>query len=162
MWAFMKRFARWVTVFGLLGAGAGWAQPLSSFDDIREQYQKYHDLTRLSYLYNRCAALQLNVAALLYRKGEKKGAQDFENLALHYMVLSEANEREIDKKRGQKSKETMKTVQRSVDHVSEVYSQRFKQNYARRKEYLVGDTQLESELNECNLPEVFTKKALAQ
>ena len=137
------------------------AAELSSFDEVRAQYQSYRDPTRLSYLYNRCAALQLNVSALLQRQGQKKGAQDFENLAQHYMVLSEANEREIDKKRGLKSKDTMKTVHRSVAHVSETYSARMKRNFAQRREYIVGDTQLESELSECNVPDVFTKKALA-
>lgn len=142
----------------LLSEAAG----LSTFDEIRTQYQNYRDPTRLSYLYNRCAALQLNVSALLMRKGQRQGAQDFENLAQHYMLLSEANEREIDKKRGLKSKETMKTVSRNVANVSEVYSKRMKENAAKRGDYLIGDAQLESELAECNLPEVFKKKAMAE
>lgn len=137
------------------------AAELPPFDEVRAKYQAYKDPTRLSYLFNRCAALQLNVAALLERKGQKKGAQDFEALAQHYMVLSEANEREIDKKRGLKSKETMKTVSRNVANVSEVYSKRMKNNYAQRREYIIGDTQLEAELAECNLPDAFKKKALA-
>jgi hypothetical protein len=137
------------------------AAELATFDEVRKQYQAYGDGTRLSYLYNRCAALQLNVSALLLRKGQKKGAQDFESLAQHYMVLSEANEREIDKKRGMKSKDTMKTVNRAVANVSEVYSMRMKDNFAKRGEYLIGDVQLEAELAECNLPEAFKKKALS-
>lgn len=135
---------------------------LSRFDEVRSQYKAYGDPTRVSYLYNRCAALQLNVAALMQRKGQKQGAQDFENLAQHYMVLSEANERDIDKKRGVKSKDTMKTVHRAVAHVSEVYSKRLKDNYAQRREYIVGDAQLEEELSECNFPDVFKSKALAR
>ena len=138
------------------------AANLTKFDEIRKQYQAYGDGTRLSYLYNRCAALQLNVAALLVRKGQKQGAADFENLAQHYMMLSEANEREMDKKRGIKSKDTMKVVNRSVSHVSDDYRQRMNENFAKRGEYLIGDVQLEDELKECNLPEVFKKSALAQ
>jgi len=138
------------------------AAELSTFDEVRTQYKTYRDPTRVSYLYNRCAALQLNVAALFQRKGQKKGAQDFEALAQHYMVLSEANERDTDKKRGLKSKDTMKTVQRNVGNVSEVYSKRLKVNFAKRGEYIVGDAQLEAELAECNLPEVFKKRALAE
>jgi hypothetical protein len=136
------------------------AAELPTFDEVRAQYQSYKDPTRVSYLYNRCAALQLNVAALMQRKGQKQGAKDFESLAQHYMVLSEANERETDKKRGFKSKDTMKTVQRNVGNVSEAYSQRLKANFAKRGEYIVGDAQLEAELAECNLPEAFKKKAL--
>jgi hypothetical protein len=138
------------------------AAELSTFDEVRTQYKTYRDPTRVSYLYNRCAALQLNVSALLQRKGQKKGAQDFEALAQHYMVLSEANERDTDKKRGLKSKDTMKTVQRNVGNVSEVYSKRLKDNFAKRGEYIVGDAQLEAELSECNLPEAFKNKALAE
>jgi len=136
------------------------AAELVTFDAVRKQYQSYRDPTRLSYLFNRCAALQLNVSALLERKGQKQGAKDFENLAQHYMVLSEANEREIDKKRGMKSKETMKTVNRAVANVAEIYGKRMKDNYAQRREYIIGDAQLESELSECNLPDVFKKKAM--
>jgi len=145
----------------LLGAFAAQAAELATFDEVRSQYQSYKDPTRVSYLYNRCAALQLNVAALLARKGQAKPAQDFEALAQHYMVLSEANEREIDKKRGLKSKDTMKTVQRNVATVSEVYSKRLKSNFSKRGDYVVGDTQLESELNECVVVEVFVKKAIS-
>jgi hypothetical protein len=36
------------------------------------------------------------------------------------------------------------------------------ENFAKRGEYLIGDVQLEDELKECNLPEVFKKSALAQ
>ncbi len=156
----MKSQTLLVSSLLLLGA-ASQAATLSTFDEVRTQYQNYRDPTRVSYLFNRCAALQLNVSALLQRKGQKKGAQDFEALAQHYMVLSEANERETDKKRGLKSKDTMKTVQRNVANVSEVYSKRLKDNFAKRGEYIVGDAQLEAELAECNLPEVFKKKALA-
>ena len=134
---------------------------MSTFNEERTKYHSYKDPTRLSYLYNRCAALQLNVAALLSRKGKAQGAKDFEALAQHYMVLSEANEREIDKKRGLKSKDTMKTVHRSVANVSELYTKRMNSNFAKRGDYIVGDTQLESELAECNLPDVFRKSLLA-
>jgi hypothetical protein len=157
----MKLFI-FLAMSGLLSALPSQAAELSTFDEVRAQYQTYRDPTRLSYLYNRCAALQLNVSALLQRKGQKQGAKDFEGLAQHYMVLSEANEREIDKKRGLKSKDTMKTVNRSVAHVSEAYSLRIKDNYAKRRDYIMGDAQLEAELAECNLPEVFKKKALAE
>ena len=137
------------------------AEPWPSFDEVRSRFRDTNDMGRVSYLYRRCAALQLNVSALLQRKGQKQGAHDFENLAQHYMVLSEANEREIDKKRGMKSKDTMKTVNRSVAHVSELYSKRMKANYAQRGDYLIGDAQLEAELADCNVPDAFKKKATA-
>jgi hypothetical protein len=142
-------------------AWAAQAAEMTTFDEVRAQYQSYKDPTRLSYLYNRCAALQLNVAALLSRKGQTKGAKDFEALAQHYMVLSEANEREIDKKRGLKSKDLTQTVHRNVGVVSEVYSKRLKDNFGKRGDYIVGDTQLEAELSECVAVEVFVKKAIS-
>lgn len=137
------------------------AGELATFDEVRKQYQSYKDPTRVSYLYNRCAALQLNVSALLARKGQTQGAKDFETLAQHYMVLSEANEREIDKKRGLKSKDTVKTVHRNVAIVSEVYSKRLKANFLKRGDYVVGDAQLESEINECLVVDTFVKKAVS-
>ena len=146
----------WAVV--LLLSQSSQAAELSSFDEERSKYLSYKDPTRLSYLYNRCAALQLNVAALLSRKKQAQGAKDFEALAQHYMVLSEANEREIDKKRGLKSKDTMKTVHRNVATVSEIYSQRMKRNFLRAGEYVRGDVQLEEELQECMNPDTFVKK----
>jgi hypothetical protein len=137
------------------------ASELATFDEVRAKYQSYKDPTRVSYLYNRCAALELNIAALMTRKGQAQGAKDFELLAQHYMVLSEANEREIDKKRGLKSKDVVQTVHRNVGVVSEVYSKRLKENFAKRGDYILGDTQLEAELKECNVPDVFKKRLLA-
>lgn len=137
------------------------ASELATFDEVRAKYQSYKDPTRVSYLYNRCAALELNIAALMTRKGQAQGAKDFELLAQHYMVLSEANEREIDKKRGLKSKDVVQTVHRNVGVVSEVYSKRLKENFAKRGDYILGDTQLEAELKECNTPDVFKKRLLA-
>jgi len=141
-----------------MSALSGQAADLKTFDELRVQYGTYKDPTRVSYMFNRCAALNLNVAAFLARKGQAKGAGDFESLAQHYMVLSEANEREIDKKRGLKSKDTMKTVHRNVATVSEVYSQRMKRNFLHSGDYLRGDTQMEEELLECMNPDTFVKK----
>ena len=138
------------------------AAEMATFEEVRSQYHSYKDPTRVSYLYNRCAALQLNVSALLSRKGQARGAKDFEALAQHYMVLSEANEREIDKKRGLKSKDLIQTVHRNVGAVSEVYSKRLKENFAKRGDYIVGDAQLEAELNECVAVDVFVKKAISR
>jgi hypothetical protein len=137
----------------------GHAAELPPFEQIRRQNREYPDAIHLTYLFNRCAALELNVAAFLERKGKKQGAKDYENLAQHYMVLSEANEREFDKKLGRKSKDTMKIVSRNVAQLSESYAKRMKENAAKRGEYIIGDAQLESELRECNMPDEFKKKA---
>jgi hypothetical protein len=139
-------------------AGLCHASEMSSFDQERQKYLSYKDPTRISYLYNRCAALQLNVAALMARKGQAQGAKDYEALAQHYMVLSEANERAIDKKRGIKSKDTMKTVQRNVANISELYSARMRNNLVQRGEYFLGDPQVEYELHECLNPNEFVAK----
>jgi hypothetical protein len=76
------------------------------------------------------------------------------------MVLSEANEREIDKKRGLKSKDTMKTVHRNVGTVSEVYSKRMNKNYVQTGEFVRGDMQIEEELEECMNPDTFVRKLI--
>lgn len=149
-----------IIVAALTASVAATGAELAPFDEVRAQYQSYKDPTRLSYLYNRCAALQLNTAALMRRKNQVKAAFDFEALAQHYMVLSEANEREIDKKRGLKNKDTMKIVQRNVSVVSEAYSKRLRSNYAARGEYIIGDSQLEQELSECLAVELFVKKSI--
>jgi len=154
----MNRSVRIVLSFFAL-ASICTASELATFDEIRRDYQAYRDPTRLSYLFNRCAALQLNVSAILQRQGQQQGARDFESLAQHYMVLSEANEREMDKKSGIKTKSAMQVVNRYVTLVSEAYTLRMNDNLVKRGAYLKGDAQLEAELVECNLPEAFKKKA---
>lgn len=130
---------------------------LLPFEQVREQYRATKDLTRVSHLYRRCAALQLNVAALLVKKNQRKTATDYENLANHYMLLSESVDIEVDKKRGVKTAKTMDAVSLSVKGLAELYSQRMEGNRAKRGEAFAGDAALEAELTECLKPDVFVK-----
>ena len=67
------------------------AAEMATFDEVRAQYQSYKDPTRVSYLYNRCAALQLNVSALLARKGQAKAAQaQADHLGLVVVPISDS------------------------------------------------------------------------
>ena len=127
------------------------------FAQVRQQYRATNDLTRVSHLYRRCAALQLNVAALLTKKKQRKAATDYENLANHYMLLSEAMDIEIDKKRGVKSVQPMQAVSLSVQGLAELYDQRMKDNRAKRGEAFAGDDVLQAELAECLKPDAFVK-----
>lgn len=141
-----------------IAATASASDDLPSFERVRQQYHETRDLTRVSHLYRRCAALQLNVAALLARKKQIKASQDYENLARHYMLLSESVDLEIDQKRGVPSGKNMETVNLAVKYMTEQYSQRMTSNLAVRGEYLAGDAQLESEVAECVKPEEFVKR----
>ncbi len=143
---------------GLSSFGA-WADPdLPSFEQVRAQYRETNDLTRVSYLYRRCAALQLNVAALLAKKKQTKAASDYENVANHYMLMAEAVDQEVDKKLKLKSSKPMETVRLSVQFISEQYDQKMKDNMAKRGEFFAGDRVLEAELSECLVPATFAKK----
>lgn len=130
---------------------------LPSFDQVRSQYAKNKDLTRVSFLYRRCAALQLNVSALLIRQKQNKAASDYENLAQHYMLMSEVVDREIDLYQRTKTNKPSDTVNLAVKHLSEVYAQRMRDNKAKRGEYFVGDAMLEKELDECLKPQALAK-----
>jgi hypothetical protein len=145
-------------MLALMSVSALAAEELASFDQVRQQYKDTHDLTRVSYLYRRCAALQLNVAALLLRKKQAKASLDYENLAKHYMLLAESVDIEVDQKRGVKPSKTMDTINLSVKYISEQYDQRMKTNHAKRGEYFSGDAMLEGELAECLKPDVFSKR----
>ena len=130
------------------------------FEQVRQQYRATNDLTRVSHLYRRCAALQLNVAALLTKQKQRKAASDYENMANHYMLLSEAMDIEIDKKRGVKTVKPMETVSLSVRGLAELYDQRMKDNRAKRGEAFAGDSVLEDELAQCLKPDAFVKSLL--
>ena len=133
------------------------ANDMLPFEQVRQHYRATNDLTRVSHLYRRCAALQLNVAALLVKKKQRKAATDYENLANHYMLLSEKVDIEIDKKRGVKTVKGMETVSLSVKGLAELYEQRMKDNRAKRGEAFAGDAVLEGELAECLKPDEFVK-----
>ncbi len=143
---------------GLASFGASADPDLPSFEQVRAQYRETNDLTRVSYLYRRCAALQLNVAALLAKKKQTKAANDYENVANHYMLMAEAVDQEVDKKLKLKSSKPMETVRLSVQFISEQYDQKMKDNMAKRGEFFAGDRVLEAELSECLVPATFAKK----
>lgn len=130
---------------------------LPTFDQVRSQYFASKDLTRISYIYRRCAALQLNAAALLVRKKQPKAAADYENLAQHYMLMSEVVDKEIDLYQRTKTYKASETVNLAVKHLSEVYAQRMKENKAKRGEYFAADAELENEMAECLKPEALAK-----
>lgn len=131
--------------------------PLPTFDQVRQQYAKSRDLTRVSFLYRRCAALQLNVSALLVRQKQAKAAADYESLAQHYMLMSEGVDREIDLYQRTKINKPSETVNLAVKYLSEVYAQRMKENKMKRGEYFANDPVLESEMAECLNPDALTK-----
>lgn len=132
-------------------------EQLPTFDQVRSQYAKSKDLTRVSYLYRRCAALQLNAAAVLVRKKQSKAASDYENLAQHYMLMSESVDREIDLYQRTQSNKPGETVNLAVKHLSEIYAQRMKENKSKRGEYFADDAALQKEMDECLKPDALAK-----
>ena len=130
---------------------------LPSFEQVRSHYFKSKDLTRVSYLYRRCAALELNAAALLVRQKHAKGASDYENLARHYMLMSEAVDREIDLHEGLKSAKPTETVSLAVKYLSEIYGKRMQHNKATHGDFFAHDSMLKKEMAECLNPESLAK-----
>ncbi len=163
VWYGAKQAVKQVVTQAMLATSLCWVTSLAQandmlpFEQVRQQYRTTNDLTRVSHLYRRCAALQLNVAALLVKKKQRKAATDYENLANHYMMLSEATDIEIDKKRGVKTVKPMETISLSVKGLTELYEQRMKDNRAKRGESFAGDSVLEDELAQCLKPDAFVK-----
>lgn len=145
----------WMAVCFSVSAHA--QEPLPTFDQVRSQYAKSRDLTRVSFIYRRCAALQLNVSALLVRQKQAKAAADYEQLAQHYMLMSEVVDREIDLYQRTKVNKPSETVNLAVKHLSEVYAQRMKDNKSKRGEFFANDPMLESEMAECLNPDALAK-----
>lgn len=155
----MRRYKNIVLIcVSFLATAVPAEESLPSFERVRQQYRETNDLGRVSYLYRRCAALNLNVSAVLIRKKKKDAAQYYEDLANHYMLLSETVDKEVDQRLGFQNKQSMQTVSLAVSYLSEVYSRRMKDNQSKRGEYIAGDKVLEAELGECLAPEAFAKK----
>ncbi len=133
------------------------AEPWPSFDEVRSRYRETNDMGRVSYLYRRCAALQLNVAALLVRRKQSDMAKKYEDLANNYMILSERVDIQLDRKQGIKTTQSMETVSLAVKHLSSTYSQRMNDNRLKQGAYFSGDRVLEAELAECVDVDQFVK-----
>ena len=50
----------------------------------------------------------------------------------------------------------------SVTNISELYSQKLSENYAKRGDYIVGDKQIEKEMTECSEQEKFLDSAFGK
>jgi hypothetical protein len=101
--------------------------------------------------------LQLNVAALLARRKQSDMAKKYESLANNYMILSERVDIQLDRKQGNKSRNTMETVSLAVKYMSSTYSQRMNDNQLKRGSHFSGDQVLEAELAECVDVDQFVK-----
>lgn len=145
----------------LLSSNA-FASDLISFDAVRSEFKKSRDQTRISYLFSRCAALQLNVAALLQKGGANESALTYEKAAQQYMVLAETVEEAVNVKRGVKDADPARNVSISVTNIAELYSKQMNSNYAKRGGYIIGDAQLQKEIEECNKQDKFLERVLGK
>ena len=162
----MKKFSTFRSIFAgyvlIAVAQSVFAVELVNFEVIREQFKRTKDETRVTYLLNRCAALQLNVSALLLKGGDEKSSTKYQQSAVIYMQLARRIEEQTDKKRGTKNSDPVTNVKISVTNISELYSQKLSENYAKRGDYIVGDQQIEKEMTECSEQEKFLDSAFGK
>jgi hypothetical protein len=133
------------------------AVEIVSFEQIKEQFKRTKDETRITYLLNRCAALQLNVSALMLKSGKEEVSNQYRKSAQLYMQLAAAIDETTDKKRGVKKSDPSKNVQISVTNMASLYSQKLNDNYAKSGDYIVGDKQIKNELEDCTDHEKFVQ-----
>ena len=131
------------------------AVELVSFEQIKEQFKRTKDETRITYLLNRCAALQLNVSALALKGGDEEVSKKYRMSAQLYMQLAAAVDEATDKKRGVKKSDTSKNVQITVTNMASLYSQKLNDNYAKSGDYIINDKELKNELEDCTDHEKF-------
>ena len=97
----MKKFSTLRSIFAgyvlIAVAQSVFAVELVNFEVIREQFKRTKDETRVTYLLNRCAALQLNVSALLLKGGDEKSSTKYQQSAVIYMQLAGRIEEQTDK-----------------------------------------------------------------
>lgn len=148
--------------YTVFSANSAYAGDLISFDQVRNEFKKNRDQTRISYLFSRCAALQLNVAALLQKGGANDSASTYQKAAEQYMMLAETVEDAVNKKRGVKDADPARNVSITVANIAELYSKQMNSNYAKRGDYIIGDIQLQKEIEDCSKQDKFLEKVLGK
>lgn len=130
------------------------AQELKSFNQIKLDFKEDRDKSRLSYLFARCASLNLVNSALASRGGSKTTADKFQEAAVQYMEFSDLIEQEVDKSRRviRSDKERANSVNISVNEIVKIYQARMNSNYARSGNYIIEDVGLKSEIEKCQNP----------
>jgi hypothetical protein len=79
LWNFIAGFLLMTTMQSVI------AIEIVSFEQIKEQFKRTKDETRITYLLNRCAALQLNVSALMLKSGNEEVSNKYRKSAQLYM-----------------------------------------------------------------------------
>ena len=158
----MKKLIIIISVYSALLSNIAFAGELISFDSVRIEFKKSRDENRITYLLSRCAALQINVAALLQKGGANDTASTYEKAAQQYMILAESVEEAVLKKRGVKDADPARNVSISVTNIAELYSKQMNSNYAKRGDYIIGDTQLQKEIEDCSKQDKFLEKILGK
>lgn len=151
-----------ISIYSALLSNFAIAGDLITFDAVRAEFKRSRDENRITYLLSRCAALQLNVAALLQKGGANDTATTYEKAAQQYMVLAESVEEAVLKKRGVKDADSARNISISVANIAELYSKQMNSNYAKRGDYIIGDIQLQKEIEDCSKQDKFLEKVLGK
>ena len=150
----MKKTENLVITFAILassilGCAGVLADEIISFEGIRNQYKTSADETRISYLFLRCASLQLAVSALALKGGLDEVSEINRKSAVQYMSLAGAVDEETNKKRGVKNSSVSNNIENAVKSILNVYTDRMQANYAKSGDYITSDNQLKNEITKC-------------
>lgn len=142
--------------FALVLACAGLvnAQDIKSFNEIKREFKQDGDKSRLSYLFSRCASLNLVNAALSSRGGSEETSSRFQKAAVTYMQFSDLVESEVDRNRKvtRSDRERAKSIDISVTEIAKIYQARMNNNYAKTGNYIIEDEGLKDEIEKCRDP----------
>lgn len=130
------------------------AKDIKSFNEIKREFKQDGDMSRISYIFSRCASLSLVNASLVSRGGDEKTSSQFQKSAVQYMELSDLVEQDIDKNRkvARSDKDRAKSIGISITEISNLYQARLNSNYARTGNYIIEDENIKEEIEKCRDP----------
>ncbi len=153
----LKICVAWISI---CAGGIVHSSELISFDNIRAKYQSTRDATRITYLLSRCAALQLSLSALMLKANDRETSDIYRKSAIGYMELAGEIQFGIDEKQGIVNKNLAKDISKTVTNIVDVYVLRLNGNYAKNGDHIIGDDQIEHEIDDCLNKDKFTQKII--
>ena len=118
------------------------AQDMKELEVVKRDFLRTGDMSHVDYASLRCSALNMALAALTLKNGDKQSSERFESNTLVYFQISEMVQKEISKKRNAPKMDFAENIMVASKKMTKLYVERMSNNWAKTSEYVTSDAQL--------------------